>query len=193
MRKKSKLVYGVGINDSETPVYKYVNGKKVICPFYERWKGMLKRCYSEKYQEKQPTYIGCSVCEEWLTFSNFRDWMQSQDWECKDLDKDLLIEGNKVYSPHNCIFVSHKINSFTTDRASSRGDCLIGVHWHNRDGKFQSRCNNPFTGKYEYLGDFTSELAAHKAWKRRKHELALMLAEEVEYPRLKKALITRYV
>ena len=198
--KMNTLTYGVGINDADYNVYEctVVDGKRKIvwrCPFYRTWTDMLMRCYSEKFQSRNPTYKGCSVCKEWLTLSNFKEWMTSKDWEETQLDKDLLKEGNKIYSPEYCIFVDRKINNFVTDRGASRGDCMIGVHWHKRDEKFQSNCNNPFTGKREHLGYFTNELEAHLAWKKRKHELACMLAES-EYcndTRLAEALKTRYI
>lgn len=83
MRKKPKLVYGVGINDADYPTTQRekVNGEWKItwrCLYYDRWVSMLTRCYSSKCHEKQPTYKGCSVCDEWLTFSNFRKWMEQQ-------------------------------------------------------------------------------------------------------------------
>ena len=198
-RKCNRLVYGVGVNDADYNVYEYavVDGKRKfiwICPFYRSWMDMLKRCYSEKFQSTYPTYKGCSVCDEWLKFSNFKAWMEQQDWKGKQLDKDLLKEGNKIYSPDYCIFVERKINMFVTDSGAARGEYMIGVHWHKRDEKFQSRCNNPFTGKQEHLGHFTNELEAHLAWKKRKHEIACQLAESelVSDPRLAEALKVRY-
>ena len=177
-----KLVCGVGINDADYAVTKwetigYVNGKRKqkqvwICPFYQVWKGKLQRCYSAKFQEKYPTYKGCSVSEEWLTFSNFKSWMECQGWEGMQLDKDLLLEGNKVYSAETCVFVTSMVNSFTTDCGASRGECLLGVHWNKREGKFKSSCSNPFTKKREHLGYFTREEEAHQAWLMRKLELA---------------------
>jgi len=136
--KIRKLVYGVGINDADYVVQRnetiYVNGKRTrkqvwICPYYQAWKSMLERCYSIKYQERQPTYRGCSVSEEWLTFSVFKSWMEKQEWEGMQLDKDILFEGNKLYSKETCVFVSSVVNIFTTDRGASRGEWLIGVNW----------------------------------------------------------------
>jgi hypothetical protein len=188
-----KLVYGFGINNAEYQVTKYENGKIIwMCPFYQRWKGMLRRAYNSKFHQKNPTYIGVTVCEEWLTFSSFREWMQSQDWKGKELDKDLLFEGNKTYSPDACVFVDIVTNQFTKDRANVRGEYLIGVYWNNVRGKFHSQCRNPFTKKREHLGLFTDELSAHKAWKRRKHQLSLQLAELQSDPRATKALKIRY-
>lgn len=197
---KRKLVEGVGINDADYVIARneiLLSGKQRrtwVCPFYSKWTEMIKRCYSEKYQTNKPTYRGCTVCEEWLTFSNFKAWMESQDWKGKQLDKDLLKEGNKIYSPDYCIFVERKINMFVTDSGAARGEYMIGVHFHIPLGKFQAECRNPFIKKSEYLGIFNTELDAHLAWKKRKHELACQLAES-EYcndPRLAEALRTRY-
>ena len=198
--KRNKLICGIGVNDADYNVYKtetVVSKHKIVwhCPFYSTWTNMLNRCYSEKYQSRQPTYKGCSVCEEWLTFSNFKKWMETQDWEGKQLDKDLLSEGNKIYCPEYCIFVDGVINTFVIDRGASRGEYLIGVSWVNYASKFVSKCNNPLTGKQEHLGYFTDELKAHLVWKKRKHELACQLAESelVSDPRLAEVLKTRYI
>ena len=198
-----RLVYDVGINDADYVVQRketigYVNGKQKqkqiwVCPFYRAWTSMLQRCYSIKFQERHPTYIGCSVTDEWITFSSFKNWMMTQDWEGKQLDKDLLFEGNKVYSPETCVFVSGMVNLFTIDRGNDRGEFLIGVYWHNASGKFLTQCGNPFTKKNEYIGLFTCEQEAHEAWLKRKLELAHELASIQTDPRVAKALIDRYV
>ena len=200
--KTRKLVFGVGINDSDYVTQKmetigYVDGKRKqklvwMCPFYRTWKNMLERCYSTKLQERKPTYKGCSVTDEWKTFSNFRAWMMTQDWEGNQLDKDLLFEGNKVYSPETCVFVSGMVNNFTIDRGNDRGEFLIGVSWHKGANKFASRCCNPFTKKREYLGLFTSEQEAHEAWLTRKLELAKELSAIQTDERVAEALIGRY-
>ena len=197
-----KSVYGVGVNDADYVVQRWetigrVNGKqkqKLVwcCPYYQAWKGILQRCYSTKLQERFPTYKGCSVSEEWLTFSVFKSWMEKQDFEGMQLDKDLLFEGNKVYSEEKCVFVSRVVNMFTTDRGNDRGEWLIGVVWHKSAGKFRSQCRNPFTKKQEYLGYFACELEAHQAWLKRKLELAHLLAAEQTDERVAKALIERY-
>ena len=201
MRPK-KLVYGVGINDADYVVQKfeqlgYVDGKKKrklvwICPYYERWAHMLARCYSAKLHERRPTYAGCAVSEEWLTFSRFKSWMEKQDFEGKQLDKDLLFEGNKVYSPETCVFVTQMVNTFTTDSGASRGEWLIGADWDKQAEKFRSQCSNPFTKKQEFLGLFATEQEAHEAWRKRKLELAHELAAIQTDPRVAKALIDRY-
>ena len=153
---------------------------------------MIGRCYSVKIQEHQPTYKGCTVSEDWLVFTNFRDWMMAQDWEGNQLDKDILFEGNKVYSPDTCVFVTQTVNKFTTDRGASRGEWVIGVDWCKRTGKFRASCGNPFTKKQENLGLFTCELEAHEKWAKRKLELAHELAAIQTDERVAKALVDRY-
>ena len=200
--KTKKLVYGVGLNNADYAVQKfetigYVDGKRRqkkvwVCPYHQAWENMLERCYSAKYQERQPTYRGCSVSEDWLTFSNFKAWMEEQDFEGKHLDKDLLFEGNKIYSEDTCVFVTPMVNIFTTDSGASRGEWLIGVHWDKDRKKFRARCSNPFTKKREYLGLLTCEQQAHEAWLKRKLELAKELAAIQTDPRIAKALIDRY-
>lgn len=193
MIKKSKLVYGVGVNDADYPVTQYENSKQVwMCPYYKTWKSMLERAYSNKYKQKQPTYQNATVCNEWHSFMNFRSWMMQQDWKDRELDKDILVPGNKVYSPDTCVFVDGVVNNFLTDCAAVRGEWHLGVCWHEQRQKFQSNCSNPFTKKKEYLGLFTCPRQAHLAWKARKHELACQQADIQTDERVAEALRTRY-
>lgn len=190
---KRKLIHGIGINDADYIVNPTINGKRVNCPFYETWRGMLTRCYFAKYQERRTTYIGCSVVNEWLTFSNFKKWMETQDWEGKQIDKDILFKGNKIYSPDTCVFVSCALNLFLTDRANDRGAWPIGVCWHKREHKFRSKCSNPFTGENKNLGSFTAPQDAHLTWKKYKHELALQYADMQTDDRIAKALRVAFI
>lgn len=200
--KPRKLVYGVGRNDAGYVIAKretisYADGKqkqKTVwkCPYYRVWTNMLERCYSAKYQERQPTYRGCTVTEDWLTFSVFKSWMEKQNFEGLQIDKDLLVIGNKVYDPDTCIFVTGAVNSFVNDNRSQRGEWLVGVSLHKPTEKFVAHGRNPFTKKREHLGYFTCEQEAHEAWRKRKNELAHELAAIQTDPRVAKALIERY-
>lgn len=202
MRQKKKLVYGVGVNDAGYVIQLwetigYVNRKRKrkqvwICPFYLVWKCMLARGYSEKYKNKHATYEDVTVCGEWLTFSNFKRWMEKQDWEGNYLDKDLLIPGNKVYSPEACIFVSRQVNTFLIERGADRGEYKIGVYWHKLRSKYRAQCSNPFTKKIEHLGYYLTEEAAHQAWLSKKLQHAYALADIQSDLRVAKALIERY-
>lgn len=194
----SRLIFGVGINDSTYSTRRAVksNGSQKTlweCPFYSKWKSMLERCYSKRWLELRPSYIGSSVCEEWLTFSKFASWMALQDYEGKDLEKDLLIPGNKVYAPDRCIFVSEKLNVFIVDSGFNRRSHRIGVYFHKTKKKFIAQVNNPFTGKRQHLGVFSSVDSAHEAWRSAKHSLACRYADMQDDPRIAEALRSRYL
>lgn len=189
----SKLVYGVGINDANYVTRKTINGKVVLsCKFFEVWRGVIRRCYSEESLRNHPTYAGCSVCDEWLTFSNFKAWMESQDWKGKEIDKDIINKGNKIYSPEFCVFVDSMTNSFIIDCGSARGEWPIGVTFHKRNNEFRAQCSDPFTKARGWIGAFKCPNEAHQAWKKRKHELACQLADLQTDIRVAAALRARY-
>jgi len=106
--KLSPTVYGVGfMGDGD---YKSkVKGKDT--KLYQTWVNMLERCYSDKLQVRCPTYIGCSVNQIWHNFQNFAEWFELNYIKGYHLDKDIKINGNKIYSPENCLFVSHEENN----------------------------------------------------------------------------------
>jgi hypothetical protein len=149
---------------------------------------MLERCYSEKFLESRPTYIGTSVCSEWLYATAFKKWMEKQDWQDKSLDKDIIVPRSKLYSPETCAFVLQATNSFVIESDARRGDYPIGVDFHKRAGKYRARCKNPFTVENEYLGLFLTPEEAHEAWRKRKHELAQLVAARESDPRVVEAL-----
>lgn len=186
-----KLVCGVGINDADYVVQPTIGGRRVPCKIYKTWQSMLQRCYASKNLEKNPTYVGCSVAKEWHSFMNFRAWVLTQDFEGKQLDKDLLYPGNKVYSKDTCVFISKALNGFMTESKSSRKELPLGVSANGN--KFQAECQNPFKKQRVYLGVFNTPEEAHLAWKKYKHELALEYAKLETDPRIIKALQTRYL
>lgn len=195
--KKAGLVCSVGINDADYPVTAYivVNGKRkkiCICPFYRKWKSMIDRCYSKAVQKSATSYQECSVISSWLTFSSFKAWMEQQDWEGKELDKDILFPGNKVYGPDSCVFVTIHTNLFITDRAANRGPWPIGVNFHKPLSKFRAQGQDVETGKRKYLGLFSTPEEAHSAWLAFKLEQAYIIAEHQTDRRVAVAIIDRY-
>ena len=156
-------VYGVGITGTRYPTK--VNG--VITKEYDLWCSMLKRCYSDKYQKKYPTYEGCEVSNNFKSFEYFYEWCNKQigfgneGWQ---LDKDLLIKGDKVYSESTCVFLPVEINSLLTKSTASRGEYLIGVCWCKRYKVFKAQVRKN-KGRSEGLGSFNTELEAFKAYK----------------------------
>jgi hypothetical protein len=189
----TKLVCGVGINDANYTISPTVEGRQITCQFYITWVSMLCRCYLDSVHAQFPTYTGCEVCKEWHSFSNFKAWMETQDWEGKQLDKDILLAGNKLYSPENCAFVDLMTNVFVTDRLAARGKYPVGVSFDFQSGKYKASCRNPITKKQETLGRFLCEDQAHLAWRKRKHELACELADLQTDKRISIALRVKYL
>lgn len=111
---------------------------------YITWSNMLQRCYNQKYINKNPAYMGCSVCEEWHNFQNFAKWYEENYYEVPDetmcLDKDILIKSNKIYSPDTCCFVPNRINVLFTNNKNYRGDLPIGVNSYGKN-KFSYKLN----------------------------------------------------
>ena len=169
-----RSVFGVGINDANYLVKPVVDGNQVVCPYYARWKEILHRCYSEKVHLLFPTYEGCTVCEEWLSFSNFKLWMQNQDWKGNHLDKDILVQGNKEYSPSTCLFVAPPINSLLLDRKSERGQYPQGVSFYKRTRKYRARVR--FNGKLKHIGYFNTADEAFEAYKIEKYKIIKLVA-----------------
>jgi hypothetical protein len=184
--KKSRLVHGIGINDADYVVRPTINGTQVWCPFYQTWAHMLMRCYSSKGQTHRPSYIGCAVDSKWLVFSNFKSWMENQDWEGKSIDKDILIQNNKVYSPLTCIFVNNHINSLLNSCTSARGELPRGVSFDKRYRKYSAKCSA--YGNYKNIGRYDTSEEAHQAYKEFKYKYIAEIANQQSEP-LRTALL----
>lgn len=156
---------------------------------------MLCRCYSVKHTTRSPTYQDCYVCEEWLIFSNFRSWMEQQDWEGKALDKDLLVYQNKIYSPETCVFLPPKLNSFLVRADASRGLYPVGVsHRSLEKGRITLRkkpyeCHIRDGLRRIFIGYFDNKENAHKAWQKAKASLSFDIAISQTDPKITKGFL----
>ena len=155
-------VFDVGVLGTKYPSSESSRNTKE----YTLWVGMLQRCYSNTYKKKYPTYIDCKCSENFKSYEYFYEWCHKQvgfgvngNGNPFQLDKDLLIKGNKLYSENSCVFIPADVNLVLTKRTSSRGQHLIGVHWHKRDKAFIARVNKN-KGKQEHLGSFKTETEA---------------------------------
>jgi hypothetical protein len=183
----TRRIYGIGINDANYVVKPIVNGKREYCPYYTRWADMIKRCYSDKFLRDVPSYIGCTVSSEWLTFSNFRAWMVKQDWEGNHLDKDIIVKGNKVYSADTCCFVTQEVNKLILDGHSRRGPNPQGVNLDKRDNTYQASIRT--YGKQKTIGCFSTAKEASKAYIKAKHAHIMAIAVEISDNRIRNGLI----
>lgn len=183
------LIYGVGTNDADYPVYWKESGKTVRCPFYIKWQDMIRRCHDKKFQEKWYTYKDCTVSDEWLSFSAFKNWMYQQDWEGNHLDKDILKRGNKHYSAEYCAFVDSRTNHLFLDNPRKRGKYPIGVtkNWN----RYSALCNDG--RKQNRIGTYDTPEEAHQAWRIEKARVICLVAKDQADLRVRKALEDRAV
>lgn len=170
-RNSNKLVFSVGVKGNGIAA---VNGK--LTKAYTVWKEMLRRCYDPEWLSRFPTYTGCSVCSEWFSFPVFKKWFDENYVEGFQLDKDLLIAGNKIYGPDTCVFAPQSINKLFTDSGKTRGEFPIGVSFHKLRMKFiASIC---IDGKLKWLGYFDNPEDAHYAYLIAKKANIIRMAEE---------------
>jgi hypothetical protein len=156
-----------------------VNGEYSVQ--YLSWSSMMMRCYSKRFQEKHPTYIGCTIADEWHNFQNFATWYDQNYYEITGyrthLDKDILVKGNKTYSSDTCVFVPQFINGLFIKGDSSRGDLPIGVRLNKSNpNRYEARCND--NGQQLFLGSFTEIEDAFHAYKEHKEQLIKDTAKE---------------
>ena len=152
---------------------------------YTTWRTMLSRAYDTLYQKVRPSYDGVTVCKEWHNFQNFAEWYYRQkDCDSKDirgksyqLDKDILIKGNKVYSPQTCCFIPHEVNSLLISCQASRGDCPVGVDLFKRTGKYVSKVRVGGVARKQ-LGYFDTSQEAFLAYKAAKEAYIKEVAEK---------------
>ena len=172
----SPSVYGVGVIGTKYPIT--INGVKT--KEYAFWHSMLTRCYNDTYKKQRPTYESCEVSGNFLYYEYFYEWCNKQigfGVEGFELDKDLLIKGNKVYSESTCVFIPQEINSLLIKSTASRGQHLLGVYWHNASKAFRAQVNKN-KGKPEHLGSFNTEIEAFNAYKTAKEAFIKEQANE---------------
>jgi hypothetical protein len=157
-------VCGVGYL-GEGKYIKSISGKVSLA--YAKWSSMLSRCYTKKFISRYPTYINCSVDERWHNFQIFAEWFEENYREGFELDKDILVKGNKVYSPETCCFVPAEVNTILVKNDSRRGELPIGV---SKNGtKFQAHITAS-TSRPTSLGTYNTVNEAFSAYKNKKEE-----------------------
>nr|DAI89620.1 MAG TPA: hypothetical protein [Caudoviricetes sp.] len=145
---------------------------------YGKWSDILERCYDLKLHDRYPTYKDVKICREWHDFQNFAKWYEEnynpdlmKGWH---IDKDILIKGNKIYSPETCCFVPPEINALFVKSDKIRGELPIGVS-KDRD-KFAAQIF--IRGNRVHLGSFYSKEEAFQVYKTEKEKHIKDIAEE---------------
>lgn len=174
------VIYGVGIVGNK---YITVDENSKSTKEYAIWYHILQRCFDEKWKEKRPWYKDIKCCDEWLYYPNFYDWLHNQPnfdkwYEGKRwaIEKDILVKGNKVYSPDTCCLVPQNVNCLFLKREAERGKYPIGVR-DTKDG-FVAVCRNPFLDKSIEIGSYsTPEKAFYFGYKPYKEDIIKQVAK----------------
>lgn len=172
-------VYGVGMVGT-----KYLTScNNKLIKEYRTWVTMLKRCYDKKTKQDSPTYQNVICCKEWLLYENFYEWLHSQEnfekWITEDrsaIDKDILIKGNKLYSPDTCCLVSNNVNGLFVKRNSKRGNLPIGVIYYKPLKKYRAQCDDN-TGKNIHIKYCDTIEDAFRTYKEYKENLIKQVAK----------------
>jgi hypothetical protein len=132
---------------------------------YNRWSSMFSRCYNQN----DPEYnlyggMGGSVSEQWKNFQNYADFFEGVSYQNLELDKDILVPGNKVYSQDNCVFVPRYVNALVKLKIVLNG-YPAGVYFKKDNSRTKTR-ENPFAAEThgKHLGSFPTAMDAHRAW-----------------------------
>lgn len=185
-----RTIYGVGFigRGKHLP---YVGKKRTEA--YNHWSKSMERCYSESYQKVQPSYIGCTVADEWHNFQVFGDWKESNEYYRLgfQLDKDLLVRGNKVYSPDTCCFLPPILNSILGDSKARRGGSPKGTYYDKDRKSYLSSVS--FNNVKTFIGYYKCPEEAFYAYKEAKEryikEVANHYKDQID-PRAYNALMS---
>lgn len=130
---------------------------------YNSWASMIARCYRKKLKDRYPTYAECYCTEEWKNYQNFCEFYTKDKWRRKgwQLDKDLLVLGNKIYSPETCVFLPPELNtlglSFETSKSSSGhkniGTCPASGKWMVSGFSEEAKNRKTTIGRFESLDE----------------------------------------
>lgn len=157
--------------------------------FEAKWIRMMDRCYKE-YHNSYKWYgaLGVTVCDEWKDYKGFESWVLSQDYEGKELDKDIINPDNMIYGPEFCRFVDKEVNKLLTSREALRGEFPLGVS-KTASGKFRGQINRG--GVKIHLGSCDTPHQAHRLWQfskaRHLREVAMKQADYL----IRDGLLTR--
>ena len=103
---------------------------------------MLQRCYSPRTEYMKRNYKDCEVSDYFKIFPQFLEW-----WKMKSegisidlqLDKDILIKGNRLYSETTCTLVPRDVNMLLIKRDKARGKYPIGVTYCKKAKRYKAQ------------------------------------------------------
>ena len=150
---------------------------------YIAWKSMIQRCYNPYCINKGPTYKNATVCEEWYNYQVFAEWYENNYYEVPgekmELDKDLVVRGNRIYNPYMCNFVPKPVNLLFKGYGRYSGACPPGVCLNKKLQKYLAQIT--IDGKTKYLGLFDDPEEAFRVYKAAKENNVEKTANKYAY------------
>jgi len=146
------------------------------------WNNMRRRCIPNgRTQSRLPTYVGCTLSDNFKDFQYFVEWSNKQvgfGIDNYQLDKDLLFRGNKMYSEDTCIYVPKPLNMFLCSHNKTRGKYKTGVYYEPDRNKYQAKIQ--LVNSHKHLGRYGTEDEAHEVYKVAKEAEARRWAARLE-------------
>lgn len=146
------------------------------------WKDIVKRTTAGSYaQSKLNTYVGCTLDERFKSYQYFNEWYKRQiGFDLMyEVDKDLLVKGNKHYSPELCTLLPKIINGTLCNSKRARGDLPVGVTLHGQNDMYVARCRYVEDGerKRKTIGYYKTPEDAFQGYKAFKEAYLKRLAD----------------
>lgn len=144
------------------------------------WRSILVRCRDSK---NYPSWAGCEV--QFEGYQEFTDWCQRQyGYMSREsggrfwaIDKDLKVEGNRVYAPELCMFVPNRINNLFNIKSKDNG-LPCGVSTYQTTKLYRWSCSD---GKNRLWGSAPTPEEAHRCWQLSKIKIISDILTESEY------------
>lgn len=156
-----------------------LNGKRFETRAYKLWRNVKRRTYANGVtQRRHPTYVGVSLSENFENFQFFAEWCNMQvgyGVEGFELDKDLLVKGNRVYGEHTCVFLPKKINCALIRPSDRENGSFIGT---SVSGDKYAAFASDGNGATLRLGLYGTRWEAFLAYKQYKENYLKKLAED---------------
>ena len=134
--KTNNIIHKVGNRGDDKSL---IDGNPKI---YQVWCAMLQRCYSQHNEYIKRNYKDCEVSSYFRNFPQFLEWwkMKSEGMSVDlQLDKDILIKGNRLYSETTCTLVPRDVNMLLIKRDKARGKYPIGVTYCKKAKRYKAQ------------------------------------------------------